>query len=61
MTKATLIFNARLLDESMDTPGALLIIDSKIRAVFQGYFTSVDTASTMAHQVLSEEDSGRWL
>ena len=55
MTKATLIFNARLLDESMDTPGALLIIDSKIRAVFQGYFTSVDTASTMAHQVLSED------
>ena len=42
MTRATLIFNARLLDEAMDTPGALLIVDSKIRAVFQGYFTSVN-------------------
>ena len=55
MTRATLIFNARLLDEVMDTPGALLIIDSKIRAVFQGYFTSVDTASVLAHQVLAED------
>ena len=55
MTKATLIFNARLLDESMDTPGALLIIDSDIRAVFQGYFTSQETASTLAHSVLAED------
>ena len=55
MTKATLIFNARLLDESMDTPGALLIIDSDIRAVFQGYFTSQETASVLAHSVLAED------
>lgn len=55
MTKATLIFNARLLDESMDTPGALLIIDSDIRAVFQGYFTSQETASILAHSVLAED------
>ncbi len=55
MTKATLIFNARLLDESMDTPGALLIVDSDIRAVFQGYFTSQETASTLAHSVLAED------
>ena len=55
MTKATLIFNARLLDESMDTPGALLIIDNDIRAVFQGYFTSQETASVLAHSVLAED------
>ena len=55
MTKATLIFNARLLDESMDTPGALLIVDQDIRAVFQGYFTSQETASVLAHSVLAED------
>ena len=58
MTKATIIFNARLLDETMDTPGAVLIIDSKIRAVFQGYFTSPNTASAMANQVLTEDGCG---
>ncbi|MCR4899956.1 MAG: dihydroorotase [Treponema sp.] len=55
MTKATLIFNARLLDETMDTPGAILIVEDSIRAVFQGYFTSQETASTLAHSVLSED------
>lgn len=55
MTQATLIFNAHLLDETMDTAGALLIEDDKIRAVFQGYFTSPDTASTLAHSVLAED------
>lgn len=55
MTKSTLIFNCRLLDESMDTPGAVLIEDGTIRAVFQGYFTSPDTASTLAHSVLAED------
>ena len=43
MNKCLLIYNARLLDEAMDTPGALLVVDSKIRSVFQGYFTSADT------------------
>lgn len=55
MTKATLIFNCHLLDETMDTPGAILIEDGTIRAVFQGYFTSPDTASTLAHSVLAED------
>ncbi|MCR4735450.1 MAG: dihydroorotase [Treponema sp.] len=55
MTKATLIYNSRLLDESMDTPGALLILDGRIRAVFQGYFTSPETASALANSVLSED------
>ncbi len=55
MTKATLIYNARLLDESMDTPGAILIEDNQIRAIFQGYFTSPETASTLAHSVLAED------
>ena len=55
MTKATLIYNSRLLDESMDTPGALLILDGRIRAVFQGYFTSPDTASALANSVLADD------
>ena len=55
MTKATLIYNARLLDETMDCPGAVLVEDGKIRAVFQGYFTSPETASTLAHSVLAED------
>ena len=36
MSRVVLIFNARLLDESMDTPGAVLVMDGKIRSVFQG-------------------------
>ncbi|MCR4954470.1 MAG: dihydroorotase [Treponema sp.] len=55
MTKATLIYNSRLLDESMDTPGAVLILDGRIRAVFQGYFTSPETASALANSVLTED------
>ena len=30
MTKATLIYNARLLDETMDCPGAVLVEDGKL-------------------------------
>ena len=39
MNQGVLIYNARLLDESIDSPGAILIVNKKIRAVFQGYFT----------------------
>lgn len=55
MTKSVLIYNARLLDESMDTPGAVLIIDSKIRSVFQGYFTTTETVEKMARAVMKED------
>ena len=58
MTKATLIYNARLLDKNMDTPGALLVLDNKIRAVFQGYFTDSKTVETLAKSVLSEDGYG---
>ena len=57
MTKATLIYNARLLDEAMDTPGAIFITDGKIRAVFQGYFTSSYTVSKLAHSIMQEDGS----
>ena len=43
MTHGLFIFNARLLDEAIDGPGAVLVIEGKIRAVFQGYFTNEDT------------------
>jgi len=55
MTKAVLIYNARLLDEAMDTPGAILLTDGTIRAVFQGYFTDKETISQIAKSVLAED------
>ena len=55
MTKAILIYNARLLDEAMDTPGAVLLIDAKIRSVFQGYFTTSETVENMAKAVMKED------
>ena len=55
MSKITLIYNARLLDESMDTPGAVLVMDAKIRSVFQGYYTNSETLEKMARAVLAED------
>lgn len=55
MSRVVLIFNARLLDESMDTPGAVLLMDGKIRSVFQGYYTNSETLEKMARTVLSED------
>ncbi len=55
MTKALLIFNARLLDENMDTPGAVLVLNDKIRSVFQGYFTNSATVQALADSVLKED------
>ncbi len=55
MTKAILIYNARLLDEAMDAPGALLLLDGKIRSVFQGYFTTAETVEKMANAVIAED------
>ena len=58
MTRALLIYNARLLDESMDTPGAVLVIDDKIRAVYTGYFTNRKTLEALALSVLAEDGYG---
>ena len=55
MTNALLIFNARLLDENIDTPGCILSVGGKIRAVFQGYFTDSKTAENLANSVLQED------
>ena len=55
MSRVVLIFNARLLDESMDTPGAVLVADGKIRSVFQGYYTNSETLEKMARSVLAED------
>lgn len=35
MTHGLFIFNARLLDEAIDGPGAILVIEGKIRTVFR--------------------------
>jgi len=58
MPKSTLIYNARLLDENMDCPGALLIVEGKIRSVFHGYFTSSSTVESFARAVLAEDGFG---
>lgn len=55
MSKPVLIYNARLLDESIDGPGAVLVSEGKIRSVFQGYFTNSKTAEALARSVLSED------
>ena len=55
MTKATLIYNARLLDEANDTPGAVLVVNGKIRAVYHGYFTDSSTVEALARSVLKED------
>lgn len=55
MAKPILIYNARLLDESMDAPGAVLVSDGKIRSVFQGYFTNSKTVTALAAAVLAED------
>ncbi len=58
MSKSCLLYNARLLDETMDTSGAVLIVDGKIRSVFQGYFTTAETVSGFAKAVLKEDGYG---
>ena len=55
MTHGLFIFNARLLDEAVDGPGAVLVIEGKIRAVFQGYFTNEDTVKALAKSILNED------
>lgn len=55
MTNALLIYNARLLDENIDAPGAVLSIEGKIRSVFHGYFTSKKTVESLANSVLAED------
>lgn len=55
MTKVTLLYNGRLLDENMDTAGAILVVDKTIRSIFQGYFTNAKTVETLARAVLKED------
>ena len=55
MTYSLLIYNAFLLDESTDEPGAVLIVEGKIRAVFKGYFTNPETAQSLAKSILEED------
>ena len=55
MAKITLIYNAQLLDENTDGPGAILIEDKQIRSIFQGYFTSLETVTDFARSVLKED------
>lgn len=55
MKSSVLIYNARLLDEEIDFPGAILVLEGKIRAVFSGYFTNPETVSCLAKPILQED------
>lgn len=58
MANALLVYNCRLLDENMDVPGAVLSVNGRIRAVFQGYYTDEKTVSIMGQSVLAEDGYG---
>lgn len=55
MTKVLLIYNAQLLDEATDCPGAIFIENGKIRAIFQGYFTKLETLLPSVNEILKED------
>ena len=55
MPEVLLIYNARLLDEATDSPGAVLSVNGKIRAVYHGYFTNSQTVTELAKSVLKED------
>lgn len=55
MINATLIYNAQLLDENIDGPGAVLCIEGKIRSVFEGYFTNLDTLKIFVSAIFKED------
>lgn len=55
MKNVLLIFNAHLLDEDLDCPGAVLCIEKKIRSVFQGYYTNLETLKSFVSSVLKED------
>ncbi|MDD7126709.1 dihydroorotase [Treponema porcinum] len=55
MNHALFIYNAAILDESIDGPGAVLIVEGKIRSVFQGYFTGAETVKSLAAAILAED------
>lgn len=54
-TNILLIYNARLVDAAIDTPGAVLVVGDKIRAVYTGYFTSKKTLTALVEEVLHED------
>ena len=55
MIYAQAFYNARLLDESMDNSGAILCVQGKIRAVFQGFFTTQKTVHGLVDSILEED------
>lgn len=57
-TNVLLIYNAHLVDEAIDTSGAVLVIGDKIRAVYTGYFTNKKTLAALVESVLAEDGYG---
>jgi len=55
MTKVLLIYNAQLLDESIDSLGAILIVNGKIRSIFQGYFSNLETLLPSVNEILKDD------
>lgn len=54
-TNILMIYNAHLVDEALDTPGAVLVVGDKIRAVYIGYFTNQKTLANIAEATLAED------
>lgn len=48
MAQAILIYNGQLLDENLDTSGAILISGNKIHSIYQGNFATRETAEKLA-------------
>lgn len=46
------------MDEFTDEPGAILIVDGKIRSIFKGFYTTSETVNSFAKAVLTEDGYG---
>jgi len=57
MSNSVLIYNARLLDKKLSCKGALLIVNGKIAALFQGDFTSEESARKLSQALLKEGEA----
>ncbi|QTQ10986.1 dihydroorotase [Treponema parvum] len=57
--KALLIYNARLVDEELDTEGAVLVFEGKIKKVFNGRFSTKKDAESLVKDALIAAASGK--
>ncbi len=56
MSKVLIIFNARLVDSHLDSPGSLVIADNKIHSIFLGKCNDSKSAAMFAGSTLDEHN-----